>query len=72
MKNTKLKIEQFNLLSNSQTHNVYAYNFSRKNWKHSRYKPLSLECRIKKSQVFNTELLSKITKNRLSLSIKKK
>ena len=73
---TKLKVQSFNILSNNPTHNVYAYTFvdiagGRKRSETSRYAPFSLECKIKKSDIFNLNLFKKITGNRLSLFITK-
>ncbi|RLA62834.1 MAG: hypothetical protein DRQ88_05475 [Epsilonproteobacteria bacterium] len=73
---SKLQVMSFNKLSNNPTHNVYAYNFvdivqGKKRSETSRYAPFSLECKIKKSQVFTLDLFKKITGNRLSLYIAK-
>jgi hypothetical protein len=73
---TKLRVESFNILSNNPTHNVYAYTFvdiagGKKRSETSRYAPFSMECKIKKTDVFTLNLFNKITANRLSLYLNK-
>ncbi len=73
-KNTKIKVVGFNLLSNNDQQNVYAYDFvdiaqGKKVTETSRYVPFSLECKIGKGNVLSPEYFKKITGNRLSFII---